>query len=154
MAGKRLQPAKLHGSFGGSKKGYGELQGMGNKVGSELSRVLNSIFDQFEAQDVSEQIMYDAMMPTFEKSQRYTPKLTGALRESGYLEKVGTKSKPAVVIGYGKGGHPDYTVYVHEMVGIPHREPTRAKFLQSAVMEDLDLIFERLGEGYKRFMGD
>ncbi len=151
MAGSRLRVARLSGSFGGASNGYATLQSRGNRAGKAMSDKILNIFDQFEG--ATGEIMLDAMGPTFEKSQEYTPKLTGELRESGYLENVGSSAKPVVQIGYGKGGTPDYTVYVHEMTTIPHAEPTRSKFLQAAVMEDLDLIYARLGQGYKRFMG-
>lgn len=147
----RLRVAKLSGSFGGAATGYGPLQSRGNRAGKAISDALLNIFDQFEG--ATGNIMLDAMEPTFEKSQEYVPKLTGDLMNSGYLENVGSSRKPIIQIGYGKGGSPDYTVYVHEMVDIPHQSPTRAKFLQAAVMEDLDLIYQRLGLGYKRFMG-
>jgi hypothetical protein len=83
----------------------------------------------------------------------YAPVLTGALRASGYLEKVGFRGKPRVEIGFGRGGDPDYAAFVHEAVDIPRRAPTRSKYLEAAVMEDLDQIYRRLGEGYKTFTG-
>jgi len=112
---------------------------------------LISIMEQFE--DVSEDIMINALRPTFEKSQDvYVPVDTGELRASGYLEKVGTKKKPMVEIGYGRFKKPYYTIWVHE-INAPHRAPQQWKFLQQAVMEDLDVIYQRLGQGYKVFMG-
>lgn len=147
----RLRVAKLSGSFGGSGNGYATLQSRGNRAGKRISDAILNIFDQFEG--ATGEIMMEAMKPTFEKSQRYTPKLTGELRESGYLENVGNSKHPIIQIGYGRGGQPDHTVYVHEMTTIPHAAPTRSKFLQAAVMEDLDQIYELLGRGYKRFMG-
>ena len=108
------------------------------------------IFDQFE--QASEDLMLEALEPTFELSKKYCPKDTGALVASGYLEKVGFRGKPRVELGYGRGGTPDYAAYVHEMVDIPHQSPTRSKWLQAAVMEDLDNIYLRLGAGYLAFM--
>lgn len=148
MAGRsRLRAAKLTGSFAG----YSQLSARGTRVGKQVSDAILNIFDQFE--DATPEIMLEAMQPTFEKSQLYTPVDTGALQESGYLEIIGHGKNAIVQIGYGKGGRPDYTVYVHEAVDIPHRAPGRAKFLQSAVMEDLGQIYANLGLGYKRFMG-
>jgi hypothetical protein len=115
-----------------------------------IGRILSDIFDQFEG--ASEELMIEAMEPTFTKSQEYCPTASGVMRASGYLEKTGFRGKPRVEIGYGRGGYPHYTVYVHEMTGIFHEPPTRSKWLQAAVMEDTDAIYERLGRGYKAFM--
>lgn len=108
------------------------------------------ILDQFE--QASEDLMLEALEPTFELSKKYCPVDTGDLVASGYLEKVGFRGKPRVEIGYGRGGNPDYAAYVHEMVDIPHVAPTRSKWLQAAVMEDLDNIYNRLGASYRAFM--
>lgn len=117
-----------------------------------IQRELNSIFDQL--QNASEDLMLEAMEPTFKKARDvYAPVLTGDLRASGYLEKVGFRGKPRVEIGFGRNGNPDYAAFVHEAVDIPHRSPTRSKFLQAAVMEDLDQIYRRLGDAYKQYTG-
>lgn len=130
-----------------SEPGYAAAMARTSK---ELTDTLLDIFDQFE--DVSPEIMLTALEPTFELSQVYVPYDTGDLSESGYLEDVSTPKKPQVQIGYGRGGNPYYAMYVHEMTSIPHEAPTRSKFLQAAVMEDLDNIFMRLGKGYIFFM--
>lgn len=116
-----------------------------------ITKDLISCLTQFE--NATPEIMYDALKPTFEKSQRYTPYKTGDLRSSGYLEITEWRGSPQVEMGYGKGGHPDYTVYVHEMIEIPHQAPTRAKFLESAVNEDMGDIADRITVGYQRFIG-
>ena len=93
------------------------------------------------------------LRPTFELSQKYVPVDTGALRDSGFLEvsnrSISGKSRVNATIGYGKGGKPSYTVFVHEMVEVPHKAPTRSKFLQAAIEEDLDNIRERVAEEYR-----
>jgi hypothetical protein len=109
------------------------------------------IFDQFE--EASEEIMLEALEPTMALADSYCPVDTGAMLASGYLEVTTFRGKPRVEIGYGKGGVPDYTAYVHENMEMSHDPPTRAKWLQAAVMEDLGGIYSRLGAGYKRFMG-
>lgn len=112
-----------------------------------VSDALLEIFKDLE--DGSGEIMIEALQPTFEKAKYYTPKDTGALVRSGYLELMMFRGKPRVEIGFGRAGHPHYAIYVHEMLSIPHEPPTRAKFLEYAVMEDLDDIFKRLGVLYK-----
>lgn len=127
------------------------------KSGRALSDMLIGILDQ--VYDASEEIMLEALEPTFEKSQMYCPVETGKLKNSGYLEVNAFRGNPRVEIGYGFGGSPKnkmgkpYTAYVHEMLELKHEPPTRAKWLQAAVMEDLDLIMERLSIGYKTSLG-
>lgn len=122
-----------------------------NQGWKAIEASLKSIINQFE--DITPEIMRDALQPTFDKSQVYVPHQTGALKNSGYLEIVEFRGNPKVEIGYGRGGSPDYAVYVHEMVEIPHRAPTQAKFLERAVNEDMQDIADRLALSYKAFMG-
>lgn len=103
--------------------------------------------------DVSEEVLYEALRPTFDKSQRYTPKDTGDLVRSGYLETKRTARGAMVEIGYGKGGAPFYAVYVHERTDLVHKSPTRAKFLQSALEEDEKTIQDRIVKGFKEKTG-
>lgn len=130
--------------------------GRADQVGHALANELIAILDQFV--DASEEIMLEAMRPTFEKSQTYCPVESGRLKKTGYLEVVPFRGKPRVEIGYGKGQNPrnrigrNYTAYVHEMIDLKHQPPTRAKWLQAAVMEDLELIHRRLGYGYEALM--
>ena len=98
----------------------------------------------------SADILYDALLPTFKLSQKYCPKDTGALVDSGFLEKVG-KSK--VVIGYAKGGYPHYGVFVHELTHLNHKSPTRSKFLLAALEQDAKAIQRRIIRGYKDVVG-
>lgn len=130
-----------------SEPGY--VQSVNTQL-KDLQRSLQSIFDQFE--NASPSIMLDAVQPTFNKSQEYCPVRTGALRASGYAEITGTGKRPRVEVGYAKGGNPPYAVFVHEMTGIPHRPPTRSKWLQAALMEDLSVIKDRLTSLYRNFM--
>lgn len=118
---------------------------------NEIQKNLIYCLEQFE--NATPEIMYDALKPTFDKSLTYTPYKTGDLRNSGYLEITQWRGSPQVQMGYAKGGKPDYATYVHEMVEIPHEAPTRAKWLQVAVNEDIGQIIDRLSDGYRRFMG-
>lgn len=120
-----------------------------NAQAKALTDALLDIFKQFE--DASEDIMLEALQPTFQKALEYTPVLTGELRASGYLEKAGFRGKPRVEMGFARGGNPRYAIYVHE-IPYSHEPPTQWKFLQKALMEDLDGIYQRLGEGYRTFM--
>lgn len=114
---------------------------------------LLSVLDQFE--DATEDIMIAALEPTFEKAISYTPVDTTALVKSAYLEKNSFRGKPSVEMGFARGGVPNYAMYVHEITSYKHFNPSgaRAKFLQTAVQEDIDAIFQRLGQEYRAFMG-
>lgn len=89
-------------------------------------------------------ILYEALEPTLELAKSYTPKDTGALRASGYIEKRPLRGKPSVVIGFAKGGTPEYAAIVHERVDLKHAEPTRSKFLTAALFEDLAAFYARV----------
>lgn len=115
-----------------------------------LTDKLMDILDQFE--DASDEIMLNALQPTKDLADYYCPMDTGALRGSGYLEVVSFRGKPRVEIGYGKGGKPEYASFVHEDTTQFHKAPTRSKWLQAAIMEDLPNIQSRLEEGYRQFM--
>jgi hypothetical protein len=135
---------KASGSWPNERK---DMSSVREQFRAKIVAPLQQMFDSLE--DVSEEIIYDALEPTFDKSQMYCPELTGELRESGYLEIVTTKKGPMVEIGYGRGGNPDYAVAVHERTDIKHEEPTRAKYLEAAVLEDLDNIRDRIFSAYR-----
>lgn len=116
---------------------------------NEVTTKVESIINQFE--NATPEILIAALQPTYDKSQIYCPIKTGVLRDSGYLEVVTRGKKPRVELGYAKAGNPDYAIYVHEMIGIPHEPPTQAKFLQKAVEEDMSVLFYRIGENYAQF---
>jgi len=103
-------------------------------------------FKEFERHMISQmpEILREALEPTFEKSQKYVPVDTGDLKESGFLQVVKTRSGAFVSMGYGLGGRPPYSVFVHEDLEASHKPPTRAKFLQSALEEDSSLIERRI----------
>lgn len=98
---------------------------------------------------VTPDILLDALQPTFEKSQEYCPVDTGRLRDSGYLEITSFRGTPTVEIGYGLGGEPPYTVNVHENLEWRHKYPTRAKWLEVALLEDDAAIQQRIVDAYQ-----
>lgn len=103
--------------------------------------------------NITPDIIMEALEPTFELSQKYCPKDTGKLVESGFLETVGVGKNTRVAIGYAKGGNPHYAVYVHELTHLKHASPTRAKFLLTALEQDAPNIQKRIIVGYKQAMG-
>jgi len=116
-----------------------------------IEKEVNRLCNVFEA--VTPEVLMDVLTPTFAKALLYTPLLTGALRGSGYLVTSISGNKVKAEIGFGKGGYPFYAAYVHEMTDIKHTAPTRAKFLESAVMEDMGQIGPRLRKAFKNRVG-
>lgn len=110
-----------------------------------------------------EKVLYNALQPTFNKSRVYCPKDKGfsdplSLVNSARLEitqsKKGAKSPSATVaISYGVRGLPFYAVFVHEILSYHHDSPTRSKFLESAMREDMPKIKEALMDGLKKVSG-
>jgi hypothetical protein len=98
-----------------------------------LLDALGEYIDDFD--DMIPEAIVEVLEPTLGKAIEYCPKLTGDLVDSAYLEVDSVRRKHAVAIGFGKGGQPDYAIYVHEMP-YKHEEPTRSKFLQTALDED------------------
>lgn len=117
-----------------------------------LQLLLANAFKQVE--DATPEILLDVLQPTFAKSQVYCPKLTHKLVNSGYLVITKFRGSPRVEMGYGRGGDPFYAAYVHERVDIPHRPPTRSKFLQAAMQEDIRYIRVRLEKRYRQLFGE
>lgn len=108
----------------------------------EYERLINHI------QNVSPNILMDALRPTFNKSQIYVPKKTGKLAKSGYLRITHRGKTPRVEIGYGYRGNPEYAADVHEELEWRHKYPTRAKYLQAALAEDANEIQANIYRGY------
>lgn len=113
----------------------------------EIVRIMDGIVDR------TPDVMYNALEPTFEKAKTYTPKRTGRLVNSAYLEITDFRTVQRVEMGFARGGDPPYAVMVHELVEVPHAPPTQAKFLERPLYEDLGLIERRLGVGYRQVFG-
>jgi len=117
----------------------------------EINDNLNAIIKSLK--NVSAYILLDALIPTYSLSQKFVPVRTGALALSGYLEIVENDDRGCrVELGYGKHGQPFYAIIVHERIDIPHRPPTRSKYLQAAISQDMRNIQARVEEHFKDVM--
>lgn len=129
-----------------------------------LSGQISQLTDQIQrwSQHVTvnaDRVLYDALLPTFHKSQVYAPKDTQLLVNSGRLDVEpaktagGSRRSATASISYGGRGVPFYAVYVHEILSYRHDPPTRAKFLESALREDMDKIRDRMVNGLRKVTG-
>ena len=94
----------------------------------------------------------NAMLPVFRRSQVYVPKKTGDLMDSGRLDVYPTPSGAEAYITYGND-KVFYAAMVHEFVWLNHEPPTRAKYLQSAMEEELDAFLTSLAVDYAMELG-
>jgi hypothetical protein len=105
-----------------------------------------------ELDGASADMLVEALEPTFGKSLEMCPVKNGDLRQSGYLEARSYYRRAEAEIGYGRGGNPDYAIYVHEMP-YAHEPPTQSKFLQQALEEDYFTILNSLPRIVREFAG-
>lgn len=68
------------------------------------------------------------------KSQKYVPRETGALAETGHIEVTGKGLGARVKVVYG-GEEAPYALFVHEDLSKYHEPPTCAQFLTRSVRE-------------------
>lgn len=122
---------------------------LSNQVQSMLTE-FQSWIGHINAKNID--VAYNALIPTFAKAKMYCPldpdHRSGeplALRASARLEKRTTGGgKPTVEISFGRNGVPFYAVFVHEMLRYRHAPPTRAKFLETAIKEDMAVLQDRV----------
>ena len=138
-----------------TRRSTGSAYAMAQQARTDFQKIVRN-YQKFvnHVENVSADIMIEALQPTFHLSQTYTPKLTGALRLSGYVEATHRGKMPRVEIGYGKHGSPDYAAIVHEKVEYRHAPPTRSKFLEAAMNETVGELRNRLIAQYRRITGD
>lgn len=124
------------------------------QVRAQMENIINTYRNFVEhIEDMTPEILEEALLPTFEKSLAYCPRDTGRMADSGYLETQAHTGVVSVEMGYGRGGEPPYTVFQHENLDFHHEPPTRAKWLQGALEEDADDVSFRIFEGYVKAAG-
>ena len=140
-------------------------QNLGKGVSPYEAGYVTSIRNQFKAitknmealiagmEEQATDVIYEALEPTFQLSQKYVPVDTQTLKDSGFLEKDESGKYPRVQIGYSKAGKVPYAALVHEKVELRHAAPTRAKFLLTALEEQEGEIQDRIVKGFKQVLG-
>lgn len=136
----------------------GRYQTKGFREGLDaLTKVLSDAYRE-HGLHMTEQgpaILYNAILPTFQKSTVYCPKDTLALVGTAELTIVerGKGGVSTVEIAYGRTGRVWYAAFVHEIRRYKHAAPTRYKFLESAIKEDMGALPERLAAEARRAAG-
>ena len=166
MAIKRFVPpikVAIKGPVGRPRKGVSISRAQSNKSLRDAMTNLDAFAKHLTEQ--SGPVLLQALVATFIKARdTYCPTSAGKiayagserrgrkggdLRRSGYLEKVSSGKRTTIQIGFGKtvnGVLVDYAGFVHERVDLNHDAPTRAKFLQSAIDEDIPEIRKKVAQ--------
>lgn len=104
-------------------------------------------------ENISPDALIHALQPIYDDSQELVPVDTGELKASGFIEaRLGSRGAEGVV-GYARGGQPQYAVWVHENMVWFHKPPTQAKFLEEAVKRHVDDVPERYAEYVRTMLG-
>lgn len=136
MAGTRITAFMGRKQIRSSMSNAGSQAALKQQFDASMEDILINLKDFIDHVDgATPDILIEALEPTFGKAIERTPVKNGDLRASGYLEARKYRGGAEVEIGFGRGGHPDYAIYVHE-IPRAHEDPTRDKFLQSALDED------------------
>lgn len=111
-----------------------------------MSRILSNYAQLIRnVRNVLPDVLEEALRSTFNKSLMYCPVDTGLLVKSGRLiSGRGSNGRAFARISYGNEGAIHYASIVHERTDLHHDAPTRAKYLQSAMEEDLGEFKSRL----------
>lgn len=109
---------------------------------ANVIRQVDQIFRSTKAQ--LPEVMEAVLEPTLDLSMVYCPVKTGKLVESAMLNSGFKNGKAYASISYGAGGKIHYAAMVHERTDLNHAFPTRSKFLQAALEEDLQNFKERI----------
>ncbi len=121
----------------------GELDLQLKKLDQEIKRKLAGIEGATRAG------IRKAALVVFNRSQELVPVDTKALKNSGFVEtlksereslKAPTGIGPVFIIGYDKNNEAPHAVFVHEILENQHKPPTQAKFLQTALHENMRKI--------------
>lgn len=128
----------------------------GASKGAQAS--MSTIISRYEAmigrlRGITPVALRDAMLPAFNKSQVYVPKKTGALMASGQLNVFpaeGDITEAEIIYGDEEAW---YAALIHEAVWLNHAAPTRAKYLQNAMEEELDAFLVSVAVDYAMAMG-
>jgi hypothetical protein len=100
---------------------------------------------QEKAREINEMLtrtVQEVIERVFAESQILVPVNTGALKASGKVVKEPSSNNGAFVgsyVTYGDG-MVDYAVKVHEDLGMYHKAPTQAKYLEAPLLQNKDVL--------------
>ncbi len=117
---------------------------------ADIIKKYSQFLDKLKA--ATPEIVHNALKPTFKRAQYYVPEKTGALWESGKLTYgVNDSGRAFASITFGND-EAWYAALVHEFVWQQHEAPTRSKYLQAAMEENIDGIMKSLQVDYTGLM--
>lgn len=113
------------------RKGMNEVIEQYRKWIAHMDSVQPEILEQ-----AFERVLFDSLI--------MVPRDTGNLADSAYLEvgKAGTRTN--LEIGYDKGSRLGYAAVVHENLEWQHEPPTRAKYLEIALLQNASHVWETI----------
>lgn len=92
-------------------------------------------------------ILHDEMEAIMVRATELCPVDTGTLRDSAKVSPPMRQGAQAVAVEGSFGGNArEYAAYVHERLDVYHEPPTQAKFLETAAIEALDGMLERIAD--------
>lgn len=120
-----------------------------------LEPILSNLngFVNWLGDEVTPEVMLEAVEETMELSDHYAPKDTGTMVNSRYQEVKRRGGVTSIELGYNRYGEAPYTIFVHEMPQFYHDPPTQYKFLQRALDEQTPELIGRIAAGIKRKTG-
>ncbi len=89
-----------------------------------------------------------------DRALELTPIDTGALRKSAFIERLGKRPNrkrpdginPILLVGYDRNNSAKHAVFVHERVELQHAPPTQAKFLTTAINEEIPRFLKDMAD--------
>lgn len=109
-----------------------------------MAQIIKEISGIFAREKAALPATLEAVLePTLGLSMVYCPVKTGKLIESAEIKSGFKDGRAFAAINYGGGKQVHYAAIVHERTDLNHVFPTRAKFLQAALEEDVGNFKER-----------
>lgn len=150
---KQFRPKVFMGKQNFRSSDEGAENALNQQFQSSLKEIVDNLWDFVQhMENVSADMLVEALEPTFGKAIEYCPKDTHELVNSAYLEAESFRGGARAEMGFGKGGNPFYAIYVHEMP-YNHAYPTRSKFLEAALDEDYFAIINSLPRIVNEYAG-
>jgi len=143
MATPQRPPVRTFFHVGGqriSPKTFPEVAQGINDVRQSMAGIVRAFENLVnELEGLTTEAVFENAYRVYARSIHYVPKDTGKLVNSAYIEVAPpSPGRVNAVVGYAKGNDPNYATIVHEDLTKRHASPTRAKFLTTAIMDEVN----------------